>query len=160
MSFDDVTEGGSFIESGRYNLKIVSLELVDSQFDPDKKSVQWSFHCQEVGSGAVLRSSNGEPYEWRQWTSTKLTAPTGGGKATKGYLWACAFLGREIQPGDSGSAIWQELIGKKASGLIGPNENGNMKLLSIEPIKGSSQARATRAAAPEPEPEAAAAGSF
>ena len=160
MSFDDVTEGGSFIESGRYNLKIASLELVDSQFNPGTKQVQWGFHCQEAATSTVLRNTNGEPYEWRQWTSTKLAAPAGTGKATKAYTWACAFLGREIQPGESGEAIWQELLGKKASGLVGPNENGTIKLLSVEPIKGSSQARATRAAAPEPEPEAAAAGSF
>ncbi len=136
--FDDVRPGGSPLEDGRYILKIVKLEPADSgQFGP---SIKWIFNVADAASKAIIRDGQGEPYELYQFSNTKLTT------GTKGYVWACAFLNREVQVGESGAQIARDLLGTKAIAIIGPNpKTMRTCILSIKPFNAA-------AAAPPPAP--------
>lgn len=136
--FDDVRPGGSPIEDGRYILKIVRLEPADEgQYGP---SIKWVFNMADAASKAIMRDAQGEAYEWFQFSSTKLTT------GTKGYTWACAFLGRDVQVGESGAQIARDLLGQKAIAMVGPNvKTMRTCILSIKPFVAG-------AAAPPPPP--------
>lgn len=126
-TFEDVRPGGSPIEDGRYILKVVRLEAADEgQFGP---SIKWVFNMADAATKAIMRDQDGSAYEWFQFSSTKLST------GTKGYSWACAFLNREIQVGESGSAIAHDLVGQKAIAMVGPNaKTMRTCILSIKPM--------------------------
>jgi hypothetical protein len=134
--FDDVRPGGSPIEDGRYILKVVKLEAADGQYGP---SIKWIMNMADAATKAIFRDSQGEPYEWFQFSDRKLST------GTKGHMWASAFLGREIQVGESGAQIARDLIGTKAIAMVGPNpKTMRTSILSIKPFT------AGAAAAPPP----------
>lgn len=156
---EDVTEAtGSPLRSQRYVLKLDRLELSDhAQYGP---GVRWVFHVMDVeNGGTIIRGNDGENYEYFQTTGTRLQAPKPGAKIPKAYKFACAFLSRQIQVGESGSEIAQNLVGKKAEAFLGPNDNGNLAIMAIDPLGTNypqfrTNGKAAKAAlAPEPEPE-------
>lgn len=161
---EEVTEAtGSPLRSQRYVLKLVRLELSDhAQYGP---GVRWVFHVADAEGGkdlALIRMADGEPYEFFQITGTRLQAPKPGAKIPKAFKFACAFLGRQIRIGESGSEIARELIGKKAEAFLAPNENGNLAVMSIDPLGTNypqlrNGAAKPAAPAPAPEPELVAA---
>lgn len=138
-AFQDVRADASPLEDGRYLLKVVRLEPSDDgQFGP---SIRWVFNVADPATKAIIRDSQGEFYEWHQYSSTKLTP------RSKAYPWIVALLGREVQVGESGGAIARELIGKRAVAMVGPKEaGGRAVILSIKPFTSAP------AATPEPAP--------
>jgi hypothetical protein len=135
--FEDVRPGNSPLEDGRYILKIVKLEPAEGQFGPQ---IKWYFNVADAASKAIIRDSQGEPYEWFGYTSTK-TNP-----GTKTHTWASAFMGRELEIGESGSQLARDLLGKKAIAMVGPSgPNQRTSILSIKPFVAT-------AAAPPPPP--------
>lgn len=137
--FDDVREGaGCPLGDQRYILKIVRLEATEGEFGP---SIKWVFNCADASLNppALVRDATGEAYEFFQFSAKKMNV------GTKPHKWACAFLGREVGAGESGASLARELLGKKASCLIGPNQkSGKQCILSARSIEA--------AAAPAPTP--------
>jgi hypothetical protein len=141
-TFDDVRADSSPLEDGRYLLKVVRLEAAEEgQFGP---SIRWVFNVADAASKAVMRDSIGDPYEFHQYSSTKLTP------RSKAYPWIQAFLGRDIQVGESGAEIARSLVGTKAVAMIGPKDPGGRPvILSIKAFSsGSSPTTPAQAAAP------------
>lgn len=137
--FEDVRPGGSPIEDGRYILKIIKLEPAEEgQYGP---SIRWIFNMADAASKALIRDSQGDAYEWYQFSSTKLST------GTKGHIWASAFLNREVQVGESGAQIARDLLNTKAIAMVGPNpKTMRTCILSIKPFT------AAGAAPPPPPP--------
>ena len=125
--FDTVSnvEGKQF-EPGRYQLKVVRLEAATGQFGPQ---IKWIMNVSEKSDDgwALHYDNDGQPYEWHQYTSTKLSPKT------KGRKWAQAFLGRDLEDGESGAEIARALVGCKANAILGPNERGYSAILQIDP---------------------------
>lgn len=141
--FNDPTDSsGSFIEPGRYVIKIVKLEpMPPSAEHPDwKASVRMILNLATYPGMELKRDSQGESYEWWQYLSVAM------GKGTKTRQKVEAFLGRELVEGqDTGAAIAEALLGAKAIAMIGPNEKGKDAILgALQPFK--APAKATKAA--------------
>jgi hypothetical protein len=162
--FDEEIEEatGSPLKSKRYVAKIKRLELSDHpQYGP---GVRWVLSMYDPDEKAVVKSYDGGEYEYFQTSGTKISTPKAGMKASKQYRWACAFLNRAIQKGESASQVARDLIGKKAEVFLGPNDNGNLSILAIDPIgtnlpqfRGAVDAGSANGhAAPSPQPVAAA----
>lgn len=144
------------LNSERYVLKLIRLE--DSVHPEYGAGIRWIFHVLQPDSMTVIRQSDGENYELWQTSGTKISVPKPGGKSSKQYRWSSAFLGRAVEPGETGPAIAQAIVGKYAEAMIGPNENGSMSILVIDPIgKNYPRVKAAllkkEAAAPNEEPE-------
>lgn len=136
-TFDDVRADSSPLEDGRYLLKVVRLEAAEEgQFGP---SIRWVFNVADAATKALMRDSIGDPYEFHQYSSTKLTPKS------KAYPWIQAFLGRDITVGESGAEIARSLVNTKAIAMIGPKDPGGRPvILSIKPFS------LTAVAAPPP----------
>jgi hypothetical protein len=137
-AFDDVTEGGgSPVDPGRYVVKVVRLD--PGQDFGNGPTIRWVFHLADAASKAILRDEEGDPYEFYQLSSRKLSAGSKPGK------WAGALLGRALNPGESGAMIASELVGKKGVALVGNNEQGYPRILQLDPIgqpgNGASQSK-------------------
>lgn len=131
--FENPSQGYQEVDAGKYVLKINKLRPCDpGQFGP---MIEWVFNLAFEGSTTPIYSQDGKPAEMRQRTGTSLTPKA---KARK---WAEAFLDRDLGDDDSGPGIARELVGKKAIGIIGPNDKGYSTILQIMPM------RATKAAA-------------
>lgn len=131
MLGDVTNSGGSPLEMGKYILKLVRLEDEgESQFKEGERRIKWIFHVAEYGTNppAVMRKSDGEEYEFFAWNNGKM------GPNTFARQWSEALLGRTLAEGESGASIGQEIVGKKAIALIGPNKNGRTSILQIEPL--------------------------
>ena len=154
MPFNNATnQEANFVESGKYIGKVVRTEESDEGgFGPGLK---WVWHLatpNPQGKATTLFGTDGEPYEFYQWSSLKLSP------RAKARGWVEALLDRPLEDGESGEAISQAIVGKVAMLLIGPQvgEDGQtrMKIMSIEPYRASGRA----APKPEPTPEPVAAG--
>jgi hypothetical protein len=135
---DPRDDSGSFIDPGRYVIKIVKLEpQPPSDLHPDwKPSVRVILNLATYPGMDLKRDSQGEPYEWWQYLSVAM------GKGTKTRQKVEAFLGRELVEGqDTGAAIAEALIGAKAIAMIGPNEKGKDAILgALQPFKAPAKA--------------------
>lgn len=155
---------GSPLKSQRYVAKVKRLELSNHpQYGP---GVRWVMTMFDPEAKKIVEGFDGAEYEFWQTSGTKINTPKPGAKASKQYRWACAFLGRTIQKGESASQVARDLLGKKAEVFLGPNESGTgMQILTADPLgtnlpqfKASANGAAKPAAKtlkPEPEPEPA-----
>lgn len=126
-TFDDVRADSSPLEDGRYLLKVIRLEAAEEgQFGP---SIRWVFNVADAATKVVMRDNIGDPYEFHQYSSTKLTP------RSKAYPWIQAFLGRDVHVGESGAEIARSLVGTKAVAMIGPKDPGGRPvILSIKAL--------------------------
>lgn len=102
------------LDTDKYVVKLVKLE--PSNHEQYGAGVRWVFQVAHRGDPpSPIFDSNGDKLELWQTTNPDLTPNT------KAGLWAGALLGRAIQVGESGAQIAQELIGKYALAMYGPN---------------------------------------
>jgi hypothetical protein len=144
----DSNESGSFIEPGRYVLKVVKLEpMPPNPEHPDwKPSVRWTFNLAEYPSMAVKYGTDGQPYEWWQYSSVSMAKHP----KAKTRPWVEAFLGRAVTDDDTGAALGDALLGAKAIALVGPAPGtGKDSIVSIQPYKAPAKAQASTGARPE-----------
>lgn len=146
--FENPSEGGSFIDPGRYVIKIVKLEpQPPSDQHPDwKPSVRVYLNLATYPDMKLKMDPTNpdQPYEWWQYLSVAM------GRGTKTRQKVEAFLGRPLVEGvDTGEAIATALIGAKAIAMVGPNDKGKDAILgALQPYK--QPAKAPAAAAPAP----------
>lgn len=142
--FEDPTENTSFIEPGRYCLKIVKLEpQPPSAEHPDwKPSVRLILNLATYPAMKLMLDKDQQPYEWFQYCSVAM------GKGTRTRQWVEAFLGRELVEGqDTGVAIAEALLGAKAIAMVGPNTKGKDAILgALQPFKAPVKATAAKGA--------------
>lgn len=154
MPFDDAKEFTSFVDDGFYYAQCVNIEDgEEGQFGP---SIRWVFHLKSQDTGEMVLipegDNAGQIYEFYAFTSTKMTPKA---KARK---WSEVLLGREIEVGESGSAIANECIGKSALVLIEANEAGYPRIENLTAIPKKGKQKAAPTPEPEPAPEPVAAG--
>lgn len=135
MFNDPTSSGGSFIEPGRYVIKIVKLEpQPPSDLHPDwAPSVRMILNLATYPDMKLKMDPQNEtqPYEWWQYLSVVMS------KGTQTRQKVEAFLGRELVEGqDTGAAIGEALLGAKAIAMVGPNKNGKDAILgALQPYK-------------------------
>jgi hypothetical protein len=104
--------------------------------------LKWVFYLADYSNpSAPMYGQDGEPYEFWQTTSTKLSP-----KSTA-RPWVEALLARQLGANESGAEIAAALPGKKAVVMIGPNAEGYTRILSIQPMKAPAAKAATAPAA-------------
>lgn len=147
------TASGLDLDPGKYYVKVVKLEDADgSQYGPQ---MLWKFEVATL-DGVVLEDDRGFKAEFWQWSSPKIS--TGGKRPSKAYEWGAALMpGVDIME-LTGEEFATMVINKKAVALIGPNENGNVRILNLSPIQTKNGAKAQAngkpaAAKPEAPPE-------
>jgi hypothetical protein len=137
--------GGTFIEDGRYLVKVKRLEPVeDNGFGP---GVKWVFNLATT-DGELVKDERGFDAELWQFSSRKMSK---GAKTAKARAWAEALLGRELSDDETGDGLAELLIGKKALALIGQNEKERSTILKMTPIA-AKNGQATAAPAPATAP--------
>lgn len=141
----DPTEGGSFIEPGRYVLRIVKMEAMPPTPEhPDwRPSIRFTLNLQDYTTRKVMMDKNEQPYEWWVYRSATLA------QGTKTRQFTEAFLGRSLIEGqDAGEAVAKELLGKKAIGMVGPNQKGKDDILGVlQPYKEPAKATPAKVSA-------------
>lgn len=155
MPFSNPSTAGAGIEieMGKYFVKVVRLEDVEGGQYGDQ--IKWVFELATT-TGEVLLDDRGFNAEFWQWSSPKISS--GGKRPSKAYEWGTALLPGVDLMQLTGEQFGQMVIGTKALALIGPNENGNTRILNMSPMPAKNGAAKPAAAAapakatPPPEP--------
>lgn len=125
--FENPSEGFQAVDPGRYIVRVVGLDPTEHvEYGP---GIKWRFNLAEQATGTPIYQADGSMYELWQTTSTKLSP------RSRARPWVEALLGRDLADGDTGPALAQEVIGKKALALVGPNDKGYTSILSMSPYK-------------------------
>ena len=153
---NDPEVGTPFVEAGPCVLKLIALEDGDPGAYGD--TIKWIFTV--AVAGEVLLDDDGDPHEFWQWSSTKMSPRA---KAPK---WLGALLGRKIVF-DEDEDGWQpttelveEAIGKTANGMIVEEVGDSGETFTKLPEDGMTAIKAKKRARPkakkeEEEPEEA-----
>lgn len=144
--FNDPAQSSSFLEPGKYLGKVVELEQTQPSLQHPEwgAGIKWVFNLAEsAGAGKWARvmkkddagQPTDEPYSFWQFSSAKLTP------GSKARPWVEALLGRKLVEGqDKGADLAEQLIGKKAILMIGPQaqKDGTIRqdcVLSMSPYQ-------------------------
>jgi hypothetical protein len=137
----EYAHAADFLEPGRYVVKLIRHEdLGISAFaKPEDKNpahrIAWVF---QVGTdtGQPMVAPDGRALEFKGYTNNAT------GPRSSARPWIEALLNREIIPGESGAALAQEVIGKKALAMLNVvsaedaafPDRKNVKVLDMSPF--------------------------
>lgn len=144
--FKDVTNAtGQQVEDGKYIGKLLSVEDGgESTFKQGERRIIWKWNLADYASRQLVRSQDGEAYEFWSFTSDNMGPRATARKNIE------ALLNRELQPGEAGAGFVDQIVGQKATLLIAKNDNERAVIMSISPFTNGTQKQ-------EPEPVAVAA---
>ncbi len=119
-------------DDGRHLLECRGIEATDHpQYGPGLK---WIWRLETYPELERIVDDRGMPFEFWQFTGTGLGIDRKTNGPTKARKNVQALLGRELQEGED-SPDPDDLIGKKALGMVILNEQERLEITKIEPAK-------------------------
>lgn len=127
MPFQDATSKESSLPviDGMVTLELLRIE--DMEPGQYGARCRWVFEVSD--DDGVIAWPDGEPYDWWQMTGTSMAI-----KSTA-RAWSEALLGRTLEEGETGKAIQDAIIGRKATAVVAPNAGGFPHIVAMTPIK-------------------------
>jgi len=118
-------------EDGRHLLECVAIEeSTHAQYGP---GIKWVWRLESYPDREQIVDDRGMPFEFWQFTGTSMGLDRKTGGPTAARKNAQALLGRELDEGEDVNP--DDLLKKKALGMVILDENDRLKITKIEPNK-------------------------
>lgn len=123
-------------DDGRHELELVGLE--DSEHPTFGAGLKWVWRFKTMDGTQIVDDRN-MPFESWQFTGTGLGIDRKTGGPTKARKNVEALLRRKLEEGEDPPDP-EELVGRKALGMVILNEQERLEITKIEPLKAKAKA--------------------
>src|SRR5262245_37315466 len=108
----------------RYIFKLVKLEDegVSKFADPAEEhpfhNIRWDFHIAHADSKTLIYGSDGNPWTFSDYTTSKTGRNPKNGNTAKARLWIEAFIGKQLESDEITADTPNQIVGKVAAGFF------------------------------------------